>query len=195
MERRQGADYIRKMMHRIPDAPVVDRVKYILDRCKGKRVLNLGCASGALHQQIKEVAPYAIGADKHEPADLMRDFDAFDKDDVFSTRGTAYGSTPAIEIVIAGEILEHLSNPGNLLSALKNMTIQCPILITTPNAFSEPSVRWSRQGYEQVNADHVAWYSYWTLKALVERYGFRIREWAWYGGKPITAEGLIFLVE
>jgi len=52
-----------------------------------------------------------------------------------------------------------------------------------------------RGGIENVNRDHVAYYSYWTLHELVTRYGFEITEWHWYNGRPLFAEGLIFWVK
>ena len=38
-----GAEYDAKMMHKVPDVPSVDRVQYILNQCRDKVVLHLGC--------------------------------------------------------------------------------------------------------------------------------------------------------
>jgi len=180
IEARNGADYCAKMMHRIPDAPVVDRIDFILGRCRGKRVLNLGCASGTLHQRIREVAKDVTGIDQHEPADIVSDLDQ------------AAHLHGIYDLVVIGELLEHLANPGNLLQAVREL--RCTALITVPNAFSAPSAYWAKQGWEQVNTDHVSWYSWKTLKTLVERHGFTVDDFAWYNGKPLTAEGIIFVV-
>ena len=40
-------EYAAKMLHAIPEAPVVDRIAFVLTRCQGKRVVELG-ASGRL---------------------------------------------------------------------------------------------------------------------------------------------------
>lgn len=183
IEARQGHDYCDKMMHVIPQADVVDRETFILWHCKGKRVLNLGCASGQLHDRIRKCTATLIGLDKSEPADFICDLDQHDS------------PIPQcdVELIVAGEILEHLSNPGNALSIIRSYQCQC--LITVPNAFSIAGQSWLRRGYEQVNSDHVSWYSYHTLKTLVERYGFTVVEFHWYGGRPLTAEGLIFMVK
>lgn len=173
------ADYVRKMMHYVPEAPVVIRVMYILERCKGKRVLNLGSASGELHKAIVAVASSVIGVDKDEPADLLVDLDKMPE---------AIGS-PKVDVIVAGEILEHLANPGNLLKALRHL--KCPLVITAPNAAATGLGHFMKKGYENVNPDHVAWYSYHTLKKLLERYQFEIEDFAWYHGKPRLSEGLI----
>jgi hypothetical protein len=48
---------------------------------------------------------------------------------------------------------------------------------------------------ENVNIDHVAWYSPRTLRTLLERARWNITEFAWYGGDPGVAEGLIAVAE
>lgn len=193
-ERTHGPEYIQKMMHKVPEAECVkDREAFIIERCKGKSVLNLGCASGSLHGKIKAVAARVYGVDKNQPCDLQQDLDSIEYIDPYWESATTNVMERAVfDIAVAGEILEHLSNPGNFLRCLKDMN--CPVIITVPNAFCHPGKRWIDVGYEHVNPDHVAWYSWHTLKVLVERCGFTVREFYWYRGKPLTAEGLIFVV-
>jgi hypothetical protein len=72
----------------------------------------------------------------------------------------------------------------------------CPILITVPNAHCVIGRQHILRGVESVNIDHVAYYSWRTLKTLVERYDYVVKEFYWYlPGQPRTAEGLIFVVE
>lgn len=72
----------------------------------------------------------------------------------------------------------------------------CELIITVPNAMSSHLMPMAvRTGFECVNRDHVAWYSYRTLRTLIERCGFELMEFYWYGGQPITAEGIIFVVK
>lgn len=183
LESRHGIDYIDKMMHLVPPAPVVqDRAAFIIERCKSKRVLNLGCASGKLHEKIRVVASNLVGIDHKDPCDVKMDLDAL-----------PYPNTeiyPTTDLIVAGEVIEHLANPGNCLRWLRGYN--SPLLITVPNAFS--TNQWLKHGYEQVNLDHVCWYSYHTLKTLIERYGFKLNEFMWYRGQPLTAEGIIFIV-
>lgn len=178
--------YRRRYMHAIPRATVVDRVGFILERCKDKIVLNLGCASHHdIHTSIKMLSKVAVGVDKVEPADIIIDFDRMYALEPFIT--------PKPEIIICGELLEHLSNPGKFLDSLRPFSV--PVIITVPNAFSNAATHWAVKNIENVNDDHIAWFSYRTMKTLVSRSGFEIKEFYWYGGKPVFAEGMIFVVQ
>ena len=183
-------EYEAKMLHKIPDAPVVDREKYILEQCKDKIVLNLGCASGELHEKIQSVARMAYGIDKekcnHGEKCLTIDFERFPHMSSVPFKEISF------DVIVAGEILEHLSAPGPLLEALRYYI--CPILITVPNALSVSASNWTHKGIENVNIDHVSWYSYRTLRTLIEKCGYKLDYFAWYGGEPFTAEGIIFLI-
>lgn len=178
--------YRAKQLHPVPDAPVVSREAFILERCKGKVVLDIG-ASGPLHDGIKQVAAKCYGIDR-EASDGI---DAINLDSVhpMSFDGVRRG----VEIVICGEVLEHLSNPGNFLSWLREQ-YSVPVIITVPNAFSDVCRKWMEEGTENVNVEHVAYYSYHTLKELLRRAGCQIKEHYWYKGRPRFAEGLIVVV-
>ena len=51
-----------------------------------------------------------------------------------------------------------------------------------------------RQGLENVNKDHVAYYSYKTMMTLFNRYEYEVIEWYWCKGKPRVSEGIVFIV-
>lgn len=183
-------EYEQRMLHAVPDAPVVDRVQYIVDACRDKTVLHCGCVGKGspvhLHDHVKQVACKVYGIDREGSADvnLVMDFD----DPVIPLPVDDWD----IELVLVPELLEHLTNPGRFLDALH--VCRCPLLITVPNAFSSAAMRHMRRGVENVNKEHVAYYSYWTLRRLVTMCGYRIAEWRWYHGQPRTAEGLLFVV-
>jgi hypothetical protein len=178
------AHYVDMMLHDIPNAPVVNREKYILEQCRDKCIVNFGSASGALHQAIVAVAKRAIGVDRNEPCDVTMDFE--------KTPHIRQAVPKGNDLLICGEVLEHLSNPGRFLEALREFSL--PVILTVPNAFSDVSAHHMLGGVENVNVDHVCWYSYRTMKTLLERHEFKIDEFYWYNGKPYTAEGLIFKV-
>lgn len=185
-----GREYGEKQLHKVPDAKVVERRKFVIEQCAGKVVLDIGCASGELHAKLVESAKQIFGIDKMPLAGQQ--YAALDLDDLgappilpFSDRG--------IELIVCGETLEHLSNPGWLLQRVRNTFPQASLLITVPNAFNSGSKKWTARGLENVNRDHVCWYSYHSLKVLVGRHGFAVIGHWWYNGEPLTAEGLIFL--
>lgn len=179
-----------KMNHILPNWPVVDRETWILKHCKDKNVLDLGGASGALHDKIKAIAKSAVVIDKD--VKTAEDYIYFDLDTCGKRQ---MPSVDGIDLIVAGEILEHLANPGYFLDQLTFLYLKSRLLVTVPNAFSAVGFASLAKGYEQVNRDHVAYYSYWTLTRLMERYGYRVVEAGWYNGKPATAEGIVMLVE
>lgn len=96
------------------------------------------------------------------------------------------------DVVVAGEILEHLGNPGFLLQRLHQY--KAPLLITVPNAYSSAGFANMKKGIENVNVDHKAWFSYRTLRTLVEKCGYEMSEFYWCGGEKLFAEGLIMVI-
>lgn len=176
--------YDEKMMHPVPAARVVERELYILERVKDRVVLDIG-ATGPMHYAIQHLAKVCYGIDIIEKTDPY--YFRIDLDHA--------GSLPTIEgleIIIAGEVIEHLSNPGHFLDLLR--IYDCPIVLTTPNAFSEAGRRSILRGVEQVNREHTCYFSYHTLHVLFERHGYNVEDWCWYNGKPGTAEGLVCLI-
>lgn len=180
----RSPEYTAKMLHTIPKTTAVDREKFILERCKGKTVLDIG-ASGRMHGLIVQAAAKCYGIDREDGDGVA----GVNLDDVTIGLPVFEG----VELVVCGEVLEHLANPGWFLERLKR-TYPVPVIITVPNAFSAAGYANMERGVENVNADHVAWYSWKTMSVLLGRYGYEIDAWHWYGGDPITAEGLIFLV-
>jgi hypothetical protein len=132
----------------------------------------------------KEAAGYhGVDIRPGPTVDTVMDFD----------KAAALPRVDGLQIIVAGEIIEHVSNAGHLLDLMRATGAQ--VILTTPNAFSAAAQSYIKQGIESVNKEHVAWYSWHTLKTLVERHGYRVLIWGWYNGKPLTAEGLIFHME
>lgn len=177
-------EYAAKMLHQVPAAAVIDREKFIWQRCKGKRVLELG-ASGALMVTLREIAGAYLGIDRQDGEAII----GYDLDNVCNDPFPR--PEWPVDVIVCGEVLEHLSNPGSVLGRLQAQFPGVPVIITVPNAFAAPAKAQMAEGIENVNRDHVCWYSYRTLRTLLERYGYTIAEFYWYNGKPMTAEGLI----
>ena len=191
-------DYDRKQKHSIPEAPSLIRERFLLERTKEKVVLDIG-ASGPMHESIVRVSSKCYGIDrpsemfKHDSsAQDPKEFNVgVDLDEIHSTMPIF----PGVEIIVCGEVIEHLSNPGYFLQRMLRAYPLVPVIITVPNAFADAGRGSLERGVENVNIDHVAWYSYTTLKTLVTRAGYRIKEHYWYKGRPVFSEGLIFVVQ
>jgi len=186
----QREQYEEKMLHPIPETKAVDRDKFIVEACKDKVVIDVGCTGSnsptQLHQEILEVGKEVWGVDRDKcdtPNFIQMDVETGD-----------FGSISVKpDIVICGELLEHLSNPGLFMDKLR--VFECPIVITVPNALSILGYKHINKSVENVNKDHVAYYSYTTFKELARRYQFKITEFWWYNGKPLISEGIVFVIE
>lgn len=177
--------YNERMMHKVPESEVVDRFVFIPNLCKNRTVLHVG-ASGVQHVLIQKAAKKVYGLDLHpEHQDTVE----FNLDAI----GKELPRFPGIEIVVIGEILEHLGNPLHLLDRLVQTYPKAKFIISAPNAFTAIGAMHNRHGIENVNKDHVAYYSYHTLSELLRRANFNVVFHAWYNGEPFTAEGLIFV--
>jgi len=186
----QSAAYKEKMLHPVPETKVVDRDKFIIEACKDKVVIDIGCTGTnsptQLHQAILKVGKEVWGIDKEKcdtPHFIEMDVEMGDFNSI----------TVKPDVVICGELLEHLSNAGLFMTNLK--AFACPIIITVPNALTIAGYKHIDKHVENVSKDHVAYYSYTTFKELARRHDFKITEFWWYNGKPLIAEGLVFVVE
>ena len=176
----QGPAYADKMLHSVPDLPTVkDRAAFLVEKAKGRVVLDIGC-SGVISAAIRAVAKSYYGIDRVEGPNVV----AVDLDEAPHTMPVY-----PVEVIIASELLEHLSNPGRFLAALREKYPGITVYFTVPQAGGYQV----RNDCEVVNRDHVAWYSYTTLSTLLTRYGYAVTLARWYNGEPHRAEGLIVL--
>lgn len=181
-----------------PGPRAVQRVDYLAQACDGQRVLHLGCVDTPytqqrlrdgmlLHSRLSLVASdlWGLDADERGLERLRREgfsnLIAGDVEDL--ERTTLPGS---FDVVVAGEIIEHLSNPGLFLAGVRRcLGPNSSLIVTTVNAYC--LMRWlvyalrSRGGeIEPVHPDHVAYYSRATLSLLLHRCGFTVDEFRFY---------------
>ena len=172
---------------------VVDRVDHILSLCRERRVLHVGCASQpftqrmlddgtCLHSRVEKVAALQYGIDlSREGIELLR---ARGYRNVAVADAEQLGTQnpcPDIkfDIILAGELLEHLSNPGLFLDAARALLSEpsSRLVLSTPNAYCGYRFLYTlltrREG---VNPDHVAYFSRSTLTTLLTRHGYEIED-------------------
>ncbi len=85
------------------------------------------------------------------------------------------------DAIVAGELIEHLENPGLFLGNMKRHLEDGGVLIlSTPNPFYQgQSWKIWRYGRPQVHEDHTHWHDPITLAHLLARRGFSVVEGAW----------------
>lgn len=76
------------------------------------------------------------------------------------------------DTIVAGELIEHLSNPGNFLKkSSKYLRSGGNLIISTPNTFNILRILFLiKNGYVDCNPEHTGWYDFKTLRQLAERY-------------------------
>ncbi len=92
------------------------------------------------------------------------------------------------DIVFAGELIEHLNNPGLFLRGVKScLKEHGELIITTPNAFAIrriPRLLWRN---EVQHPDHTFCFSYSTLATLFTRAKFQIVDFVvYYEGEDLS---------
>jgi len=154
-----------------------DRFNAIEGWMRGKRVLDVGAASGHkredwLHARIASVAARAVGIDIDETgvaAARSRGYDVRVADASKVDLGERF------DVVFAGELIEHLSNfDGFLESAYRHLEDNGHLVLTTPNAFCVSNFVY-RFGFSvKVHHEHTCWFCEDTLATLLARRGFEV---------------------
>lgn len=177
---------------------LVERVEFLKDICAGKKVFHLGCTNYPftdkmietgihLHLQLGKIASELYGLDYDQKGI-----------DEFAARGIKnlyQGDLEKLEeveldetfdVIVAGEIIEHLNNPGLFLNGIKRfMNANTKLVITTINAYCGLRfVAYFMLGKgglrEPVHPDHVAYYSYSTLNLILKRHDLAVNDFLFY---------------
>lgn len=177
---------------------IVQRVDYIRKICKGKKVLHLGCTNypytveaiesdALLHFELEKIAAELYGFDFDQAGiDILQKYGAKNLYRADLEKLDEIELNEKFDVIIAGEMIEHLSNPGLFLRGIKRfMTHDTKLLITTINAycglrFALYFLRGKGGANEPVHPDHVAYYSYSTLKLIIERENLDVEQFLFY---------------
>ena len=177
---------------------VVQRVDFIKRACKGRKVLHLGCTNYPyteesianemlLHFELEKIASELYGFDFDQRGlDILEDHGSkrLYRADLEKLEDVPLSET--FDVIIGGEMIEHLSNPGLFLGGIKRFMRQdTSLVITTINAycalrFAQYGLRGRGGGNEPVHPDHVSYFSFKTLNLLLERQGLELREFHFY---------------
>lgn len=164
----------------------------ILSLCRNKRVLHLGCVGNNDYGTEHKVA--ASPSTLHMKLSAIADVTGVDisEDAIVEYRRSgicnnilvgdvekleALDLNPTFDVVVIGDLIEHLSNPGHMLDGVR--TICRPdtiVILTTPHAFGlAPFLRHLTGRFEE-GLQHVMTFNEKNLRHLVTRHGFRVAE-------------------
>jgi SAM-dependent methyltransferase len=136
-----------------------------------------------LHSRLAVVADSIVGLDLSEEGVAWasaQGFEAHAVDAQSPEAVVALGLEPA-DVVVAGEIIEHLDAPGPFLRAMRSLLKPDGLLVvTTPNAYRVLNFLAPASGSELIHPDHTAWHSPHTLRNLLVRNGWAVEGMAYY---------------
>ena len=183
------------MVHRLPRVQVVDRIDWLTERCRGMRVIHVGFADTGfwqaqqrahrwLHGQLAGAAAELVGIDVDAAAvaeAAAAGYDARCADCTDAAAVAALELAPA-DVVLAGEVIEHVDAPGALLNALRGLcSPEGRLIITTPNACGLINpVAGLLRNVEVTHPDHVVMFTWRTLTELLRRRGWQVTHSATY---------------
>ncbi len=83
-----------------------------------------------------------------------------------------------VDILFAGDLIEHVSNPGLFLeSCLRNVSKDGKLIISTPNTFNLFTMTEKMsKGEPTINPEHVFYFNEKTLRTLLHRHGWEVVE-------------------
>lgn len=169
----------------------------IVTLCQNKTVLHLGFVGHKdqyeksisqrrwLHSKIASVAKRLVGIDSlKEEVQVIGEKYGYEVfcGDVMDL--PSLGLNDSFDVIVCGELIEHISNPGLMLEGVKKyMHKDSLLIITTPNPWSKGRIKLIKKGRlesEWLNPEHICWYSFETLKNILNRYKFTIAYSGYY---------------
>lgn len=162
----------------------VDRLAYIADACRGRRVLDIGCLDETalakrdteywLHGRIAAVASRVIGVDASSQIP--------DEGLVTAANAVIYrgdGTDPhvpalddaQIDVIVAGEFIEHIELPVAFIATMRTRFAGRELLLSTPNGLALCNTLAGLLRREAQHPDHIHLFTYKIINTLCLRAG------------------------
>jgi trans-aconitate methyltransferase len=154
-------------------------------------VLDVGCAAGATGTSIKKRFPDArvVGLETHPAAAAVaaQRLDGVIRESVEAVDLAAHGIGPGeLDLIIAGDVLEHLANPWGTLDRLRPyLGASGKVIASVPNArnlvlisdlLEQGEWRYERMGLLDIT--HLRFFTARSFRRLFEETGFRVERTA-----------------
>jgi hypothetical protein len=167
------------------------RIQYLVERAAGRRVIHVGCVDHVpliqekirngtwLHGRLCESAERCLGLDISPTgiAYLQTELGYGDvvcgdllNDDIAAIREDQW------DVLVMGEILEHVDDPVAFLSAIRERCASHvrSVVITVPNATAWDNIVSAFRNQEFINSDHRYWFTPYTSDKVACRAGMRV---------------------
>jgi SAM-dependent methyltransferase len=172
------------------------KIELLEQMTTGRQVLHLGAVGEtgssidhvldrsprSFHASLTQVAERCVGIDTNREA-----VEALTQAGIFDNLMFADATTlerdeiplDRLDVIVAGDIVEHLSNPGELLSNAARLADPGTLFaLTTPNALGLRSFLRYLGGGVVDGGDHVLSFNRYSLENLLRRHGWIPERWA-----------------
>lgn len=186
---------MKQRLEEILHTTTLDRISYLRDMVRGKRVLDIGCVENDadhhtreewLHNHLRDSASYILGIDI-----LDREIETL-RERGYNVKCHDITRAPLAEkfdIIICGEIVEHIGNIDGLLeNCRQSLEPGGQLVFSTPYPwFIGVSFRHTVSGmYFPGSLEHVTWYDPANFAELSARHGYAFERFS--GIEPLPLE-------
>ena len=176
-----------KFSYKFPKLKVInDREQFLKEYVTGKTVLHGGCVDADLLEERKESQLFLHDILGQSAASLVGvDVDKAGIEkmtqqgyrDVYYADLESWDFQGKFDVIVLGEIIEHIDNCGDfLLSVKKFCRPDTQVIFTTPNNYYFLFWLYTLFGKESIHPDHNYLFSFHSIKALLGKFGFHVRD-------------------
>lgn len=153
---------------------IPNRLRFIKELVKGKDVLDLGSVGCSFNSKtvpfevMENIAKSIVGIDLRASSDKR----------IRLGNAETVNLHRKFDVIVAGDIMEHLYNPGLFLKNMKrHLKSEGVLFISTPNIRSRCSLP-----FYKTNPEHTLWHDKHTIKTLLAAHDFEIVDLCFYPG-------------
>ena len=165
---------------------MLTRSEQILRNVVGPDILDVGCAGHIpkpnspywLHGRLREKFSSVVGIDLN--AENIQKLSHMGYRNIFVASAEDFTLDAKFDTIVAGELIEHLSNPGAFLDRCRaHLKKNGRVILSTPYVFSLLYILYAFYKFPNTcqNDEHTAWFCPKTLSGIASRYGFRVVQW------------------
>jgi 2-polyprenyl-3-methyl-5-hydroxy-6-metoxy-1,4-benzoquinol methylase len=185
------------------------------------RVLDIGCVQHTLDDRDWKNPPFGLflHADLARHGKEVIGLDVVEEEvermsdagyDVRVGDAQAFNFDGTFDAIVAGELVEHLENPGKFLECCReHLSEDGVIILTTPNPHNLQFSLWALLG-ESVNEEHTLWLDHDVMGTLAQRAGLSLAGYEYIAplitavsmplyklgiAKPVSAGGYVFVLK
>jgi len=178
---------------------MTDRVERILENVTGRRILHVGCAGSLqtesdswLHGRLMLRFPESEIVGLELDGELVERMRALGYENVVQGNAESMSFERDFDCIVAGEVIEHLSNPGQFLQAsIRALKPGGRLVVTTPYIFGLFHFAHALLRFPKTspNPEHSCWFCPSTLSELAHREGLKVERFELAASYPLDMPG------